>query len=65
MRNERILIVLISFLTLTSCSKGYVTTNLIIINSEKSEKWNLPELNLNALISKEYKLSYNESGSNE
>ena len=62
MRNDRILIILIFFLTLTSCSKGYVTTNLIDINSEKSENWNLPELNLNALISKKYKLSYNESG---
>lgn len=61
MKNDKILIIIISFIILSSCSKGYVFNNLIIINSEKSKKWNLPELNINVLIPKKYELSYNES----
>lgn len=62
MKNNRLLIIIIFFSIITSCSENSGDYNNVIINSEKSKKWNLPELNLTSKIPKNYKLSYNESG---
>ena len=62
MKKENLLLLIILFTTLISFSQNTTELNNVIINSEKCNEWNLPELNLISKIPKNYKLSYNESG---
>lgn len=55
-------ILILLFTTLISCSQEIKEIHNVIINSEKCSKWNLPELNVNLKIPKNYKLTYNEIG---
>jgi hypothetical protein len=62
MKTDRFLIIFFYLITFISCSQDNTEYNEIIINSEKSKEWNLPELNITTKIPKNYNLSYNESG---
>ena len=61
MKNDSFLIIFFSLITYISCSQNKIKYNEIVINSEKSKEWNLPELNVTSKIPKNYKLSYNEN----
>ena len=55
------LIIIFSLITIISCTQKSSEQNEIIIDSEKSKKWNLPELNAKVKIPKEYKLTFNDN----
>jgi hypothetical protein len=61
MKNDRLLIIIFSLITIISCTQKSSEQNEIIIDSEKSKKWNLPELNAKVKIPKEYKLTFNDN----
>jgi len=56
-----LLIIIFSLITIISCTQKSSEQNEIIIDSEKSKKWNLPELNAKVKIPKEYKLTFNDN----
>ena len=62
MKKENLLLLILLFTTLISCSQTKIEYNNIIITSDKCIEWNLPKLNITAKIPNSYKLSYNESG---